>query len=292
MQKQKALSPALHSTVSSGFTLVELLVVIAIASVLISILMPSLSLAKKSAQDLRSMNNLRQMLLGYTYYHQDNRGWVLFGHTPPILYGSAVTVTDSRSGHTFGYPISDRYPWHLVKHVSNIWDVIHSHTKVPPLPTTSDSAHDAMMKAYMLSIDPTFGINSIYVGGDADYAGFIQDRPNIGKHVVFKTSEVRRPTELIVFADSHATNMPSMVGDGYHLLTAPRARGVNWVVEGSQIQVRNKSIMGIPKGWFTKRVITGFFDGHVEGLLPDQLQDMRKWANWADSPDYDYAPQK
>lgn len=275
----------------SGFTLVELLVVIGIIALLIGVLLPALSRARKSANELRSLSALRQMLLGYTFYHQENRGAVLFGHTPPTINGAAVFADDPISGQSFGYPVSDRYPWRLVKYVANVWPIIHSHDQVPPPPLKTDSASAAFLKAYTLSIGPTFGINSAYVGGDADYDGFIGDQPNAGKHVVFKATEVRHSSKLIVFADSRCMNVPAMVGKGYHLLTPPRAKGVKWtVIQHRAVPTNPSTIMGVPQGWFTSNVVVGFFDGHAETMAVDDLQDMRLWANRANSPTYDYVP--
>ncbi len=33
-----------------------------------------------------------------------------------------------------------------------------------------------------------------------------------------------------------------------------------------------------------------FFDGHVQGMSPMDLQDMRYWANNATTEDYDFVP--
>ncbi len=60
---------------SSGFTLVELLVVIGIIAVLISILLPSLSRARKSANKIVCQSAIRQMLNGMQLYVLENKGY-------------------------------------------------------------------------------------------------------------------------------------------------------------------------------------------------------------------------
>jgi prepilin-type N-terminal cleavage/methylation domain-containing protein len=59
---------------SRGFTLIELLVVISIVSLLISILLPALSSARKAARNILCVNQQRQLYLGFTLYMQDHNG--------------------------------------------------------------------------------------------------------------------------------------------------------------------------------------------------------------------------
>ena len=64
---------------NAGFTLVELLVVIAIIGILVSILIPAVSVARASARSTTCSSNLRQFGIGFAAYAERNNGLLCSG---------------------------------------------------------------------------------------------------------------------------------------------------------------------------------------------------------------------
>src|SRR5437868_4724178 len=102
-----------RSSSPNGFTLIELLVVIAIISLLLAILLPSLSSARRVAKAVACAANLRAIAQGMSQYAFDNEEWIVGS---PAGSGAVVQAGSISQG-----PVSQN--WDFLGPLAKTWGI-------------------------------------------------------------------------------------------------------------------------------------------------------------------------
>ena len=268
-----------ESVHKKGFTLIELLMVIAIIAILSSILVAGISRVRGAAHLADATSSARAIITAFLLTASDNNGQYMMGYGdagqtlrpngfPPIL---------SSQEH------ARRYPWRLVPYLSDSAEVLYVGEN------RNFFKESAGNSAYHTSLYPSFGINSIFVGGHYDGR---KHSPNFtpsqrsrdktkfpNRFWVLRPADAVEPAKMIVFASSISDTDGDGKASGYFKVTPPKSPlSPTW---GPYKGVTDPGSMGNVSLEYGGGALVANLDGSVTVLDEEDLRDMRRWSNQA-----------
>jgi type II secretory pathway pseudopilin PulG len=276
---------------------VELLVVVAIITLLLGLLMPALSGFRMAARRTTEMSSARQVMAAYLAYAAVNQDQVMPGYKT----GLHAVDAGGKSIEQVGIPfVAARYPWRLAPFLKYQFKGLYLNEHQDTLDELENNTGYSNLSTYdtyvyLVSLYPSLGLNATWVGGHQGRLGFDQTALSLfGRFYVSRTTEVRRPEQLVVFCSARGTDpeAPQTIYQGYYEVRSPyftSAQG-GWPEEYRPDSVPGE--FGFVSPRFAGESVVAFMDGHVDGMALDELRDMRHWARDADREDWYLQPQQ
>ncbi len=296
--------PHTQATRPAGFTLIELLVVIAIIATLIGILLPAVGKARDSAKATKEIAGARQLMLAYQLYANDNQDRLLVGYVQNEVYAKMQQRNElprNPGGETISGLPARRYPWRIASYLDGNLDSIYLDKRVVEAladyegtDLVSTASHELQ---YLVSLFPSFGVNSYFVGGGG-YEGdnlpmSATGRRFFGDFHVAKMTQPRSPATLMAFASSRSTPGAFLSGygvvNGGHVVLPPyvyETAGRKWEEFYDEYAENPLNNSGNVSLRFSGKGAAVMLDGHAELMGWEQFSDMRLWADQADAPDW------
>ena len=191
----------------AGFTLVELLVVVAILAIVLAALLPVLSNLREASNRAREMAAARSLMAAWQQYAHDSAGAVLPGYRAGLSAYDAQRRTIA--AQTIGIT-ANRWVWRLAPYLGHDFNALYigEHERMLRELELSDYSN----YLYQTSVFPSFGLNSVWVGGDENFGGYNTAFLNLyGKFYVTRLGEIDRPAELIVFGSARGQDSMRVV---------------------------------------------------------------------------------
>jgi prepilin-type N-terminal cleavage/methylation domain-containing protein/prepilin-type processing-associated H-X9-DG protein len=210
-----------------AFTLIELLVVIAVIALLAGLLLPVLARSKTKAESLTCSNNIRQLMLAWVLYAQDNNDLLVNNHGVPETLARRQTWANN---------VQD---WENSDDNTNL--VYLTNSKLGPY-----ANHSARIYKCPADREPAPNgphIRSMSMNAMVGNPGVLTNQFNPLYRQFFKSTQVPNPSGIFVFLDEQADTL----NDGFFV---------------NRLQMETWG--NLPGSYHDGAVNLSFADGHLE----------------------------
>lgn len=199
-----------------AFTLIEVLMTVAIIGVLVGTLLPALGSARDAARAVACLSNQRQLLTGWTMYAQDHADRVM-----PLAYTDESDVGSGDGRFWWG---TDGSVSGTIDHASGLlapylsgWLGARSVFECPSQPLGTYIPQGSAAIPEERRVTSTYGYNGYYLSPSKTpgWSG------SIGSQPWKRLSDLGRPTDLLVFADTLLVTNSTRLGRSTALLDPP-----------------------------------------------------------------------
>lgn len=186
-----------------GFTLIELLVVIAIIALLLSVILPSLKVAKERAMEILCENNIRQFGIGMNLYCNDNDG--SFVDCEDWLYDEFIP--GSKYPRNISSPMNFECVWHNQRIIPDGIIVNYlSDNAVELCPAFRRIAISRSSCAKGISHNPDIPIEPVFSYSQNVFLGPMGSMPN-APHIR-KITQIRSPSTIFAYGEENPFALP------------------------------------------------------------------------------------
>lgn len=275
-----------------GFTVVELLTTIGAIVLLVAIVIHAATAVRRGADRAEESAAARSLGVAWSAYATDHRGAILPGYAD----GFRARNVDGEWIDTQTVPVAARrWPLRLAPYLGHDFASFYAGADADRLAELADAPTDEAL--YAVSAYPSFGLNSVFVGGDENHGGFSPIfEQTFGRFYATRLSTVRHPERLVVFASSRtdeaAPGTTGEIREGFFRVLPPRWATPLWAeVYDADAPASAGFLSPRHRVQGEDVAIVTTVDGGVETATVEELRDMRRWSDQATSEDWAMQPQ-